>query len=171
MGVPETGTASKMRTNGTLMIVRLQPQLARERPNITSHNNPEMSGLLPSILWKAESIPLSLVFLGNNQDLSHSDDMHSHLHVSVFPHLTQPPTVCPLVSQLFYILISPLSSWSYHTHLPHPNSAINLSQIIIYAWYETRYKFNFFQIDMQLLQHHFLKRFPPLHCTALVALF
>lgn len=44
MGVPETGTASKMRTNGTLMIVRLQPQLARERPNITSHNNPRNVG-------------------------------------------------------------------------------------------------------------------------------
>lgn len=103
-----------------------------------------MLGLLLSILWKAESIPLSLVFLGNDQDLSHSDDMHSYLHAAVFPHLTQPPTVCPLVSQLFYILISSLSSWSYHTHLPHPNSAMNLSQIIIYAQYETGFKVNSF---------------------------
>ena len=47
--------------------------------------------------------PSSLAFLGNDQDIDYSDDAYS-TSTLLFSHRTQPPTPCPLVRKLFYIL-------------------------------------------------------------------
>lgn len=125
-----------------------------------------MLGLVLSIiLWETESIPLSL-FLGNDQDITHSDDMHLYLHAVLFC-VSSPDSTShhlPLVSKLFYIL----HLFSEFLVIPHPPpdpNCINLSQFIFHVCYEAGVKVNFFQIDTQLLQYHLLERFLRLGST------